>query len=203
MANTPGIGSQSTPNNEEGKSAESARDNKLPENSKDNLDARLDHAIEETFPTSDPISVVVTKQAPAQGPGQAAPAAFSDRSQEGRDQAEQETAEELLDQVKEALHDVAQTTSGTVREAYREGQRYMRQARNRYPEAARYYHEGGRAVRQRMVENPWPSLLVAGAVGYALAWMIHSKPFSRNRQVPDYARTRRGYASHRGDQHEV
>jgi hypothetical protein len=33
----------------------------LPENSKENLDAKLDHAIEETFPTSDPISVSITK----------------------------------------------------------------------------------------------------------------------------------------------
>ncbi len=33
----------------------------LPENSKENLDKKLDHAIEETFPTSDPISVKITK----------------------------------------------------------------------------------------------------------------------------------------------
>ncbi len=36
-------------------------DRKLPENSKENLDKKLDHAIEETFPTSDPISVSITK----------------------------------------------------------------------------------------------------------------------------------------------
>jgi hypothetical protein len=36
-------------------------DSQLPENSQENLDARLDHAIEETFPTSDPISVTITK----------------------------------------------------------------------------------------------------------------------------------------------
>ncbi len=33
----------------------------LPENSKENLDKKLDHAIEETFPTSDPVSVSITK----------------------------------------------------------------------------------------------------------------------------------------------
>ena len=37
------------------------QDRKLPENSKENLDKKLDHAIEETFPTSDPISVKITK----------------------------------------------------------------------------------------------------------------------------------------------
>jgi ElaB/YqjD/DUF883 family membrane-anchored ribosome-binding protein len=169
----------------------------LPENSKENLDARLDHAIEETFPTSDPISVVVTKQATAQEPGEAAPAASSGQSREGQDQAEQETAEQLLDQVREALQDVAQTASGTARAAYREGQRHLRQARDRYPEAARSFQESRRAVRQQVTENPWPWLLMVGAVGYALAWMIHSKPQGQRKPVPDHARTRGRYAPHR------
>jgi hypothetical protein len=63
MVNTPSISSQSTSDREAGKAAESPPDNKLPENSKENLDARLDHAIEETFPTSDPVSVTITKGA--------------------------------------------------------------------------------------------------------------------------------------------
>ena len=37
------------------------KDEKLPENSKKNLDEKLDNALEETFPTSDPISVKITK----------------------------------------------------------------------------------------------------------------------------------------------
>ena len=36
-------------------------DEKLPENSKKTLDKKLDHALEETFPTSDPVSVKITK----------------------------------------------------------------------------------------------------------------------------------------------
>jgi hypothetical protein len=37
------------------------KDKKLPENSKKSLDKKLDHALEETFPTSDPVSVKITK----------------------------------------------------------------------------------------------------------------------------------------------
>jgi hypothetical protein len=33
----------------------------LVENSSENLDRKLDHALEETFPTSDPVSVKITK----------------------------------------------------------------------------------------------------------------------------------------------
>ena len=37
------------------------KDKKLAENSQKSLDKKLDHALEETFPTSDPVSVKITK----------------------------------------------------------------------------------------------------------------------------------------------
>jgi len=37
------------------------KDERLQENSKKSLDKKLDHALEETFPTSDPVSVKITK----------------------------------------------------------------------------------------------------------------------------------------------
>ena len=40
-------------------------DKTLPENSKENLDRKLDHAIEETFPTRDPVSVTITQGGPS------------------------------------------------------------------------------------------------------------------------------------------
>ncbi len=36
-------------------------DHKLAENSKENLDEKLDNAAEESFPSSDPVSVKITK----------------------------------------------------------------------------------------------------------------------------------------------
>ncbi len=61
MVNTPGISGQCNSDKEEDRFAEGSPDNRLPENSQENLDSRLDHAIEETFPTSDPVSVTITK----------------------------------------------------------------------------------------------------------------------------------------------
>ncbi len=66
MADAPSAQRQSNPGEVTSQPGTCPPDCDLPENSKENLDARLDHAIEETFPTSDPISVVVTKQATAQ-----------------------------------------------------------------------------------------------------------------------------------------
>jgi hypothetical protein len=40
---------------------ERTQDCDITENSSENLEQRLDHALEETFPTSDPVSVRITK----------------------------------------------------------------------------------------------------------------------------------------------
>jgi hypothetical protein len=50
-----------SPTEEERKPPKDIVDEELPENSKENVDEKLDNAIEETFPTSDPISVKITK----------------------------------------------------------------------------------------------------------------------------------------------
>jgi ElaB/YqjD/DUF883 family membrane-anchored ribosome-binding protein len=159
-------------------------DNKLPENSQENLDARLDHAIEETFPTSDPVSVTITK-----GPEPDRP------DQEVR--PERDSTKQVLDHVREALHDVTEQASGQARELYHRGERYVQQAGERYPEAERYIRAGERAVTQRVTANPLLALFMAGVAGYALAWLIHGKKGDRKPDVPDYSRTRRGYALHR------
>jgi ElaB/YqjD/DUF883 family membrane-anchored ribosome-binding protein len=194
MVNPLGVNGQSTPDKDGGKSIESSLDNSLPENSQENLDARLDHAIEETFPTSDPVSVTITKGPEPDGPDQ------ERRSSSAGDQGgppEQDSTEQILDQVREALHDVADQASGAARDMYSRGEHYARQAREQYPEAERYIREGQRAVTQRIAGNPLLALLMAGVAGYALAWMIHGQRRGSDEHVPDYGRTDRGYAPHR------
>src|SRR5215213_5999154 len=112
MANASGISSRSTPDREEHKSVECPPDNSLPENSQENLDARLDHAIEETFPTSDPVSVTITK---GPEPDRSDQQAGASPAEEQQRQPRQDSTEHVLDQVREALHDVADQTSGAAR----------------------------------------------------------------------------------------
>jgi ElaB/YqjD/DUF883 family membrane-anchored ribosome-binding protein len=194
MVNAPSLSGQSNPDREEGKSAKCPPDSKLPENSQENLDSRLDHAIEETFPTSDPVSVTITK-GPA--PDQEARSSSGDNQQ---GQPEHDTTEQVLDQVREALSDVADQASGAARDAYEQGRRYVRQAGERYPQSERYARQGQQAVTDRMAENPLLSLVVAGTIGYVLGWMIHGQRQGRDEHVPDYGRTNRGYAPHRDEQ---
>ncbi|QRM34305.1 hypothetical protein [Microvirga sp. VF16] len=198
MANASGIGSQPTPDRAEPKSAECPPDNMLPENSQESLDARLDHAIEETFPTSDPVSVTITKGPEPDRSDQEANISSAD-DQQG--QPEQGSTEHVLDQVREALNDVAGSAAEAVGTVYSQGERYVRHAGERYPQAERYVREGQSLVGRYTTGNPLLSLFVAGALGYALAWMIHGERRNRDRRVPDYARTRRDYASQGDAQH--
>jgi ElaB/YqjD/DUF883 family membrane-anchored ribosome-binding protein len=194
MVNVSGISSQLTSDQEKGKSPECPPDSKLPENSQENLDARLDHAIEETFPTSDPVSVTITKGPEPDRPDQETRASSAEEQQ---GQPEQGSTEHVLDQVREALNDVADQASGAAHEVYRRGEHYFRQAREQYPEAERYIDESQRVVTRRVAENPLLALFVAGAIGYALAWMIHGQRRTREAYMPEYGRTDRGYAPHR------
>lgn len=197
MVNASGVSSQSTPDQEKGQPAECPPDNKLPENSQENLDARLDHAIEETFPTSDPVSVTITKGPEPHRPDQEASSSSADDQQS---RAEQGSTEHVLDQVREALNDVAESATEAAGNVYSQGERYARQLGEQYPEAQRYVREGQSLVARYTTENPLLSLVMAGAIGYALAWMINRERRNREPDVPDYGRTDRGYAPHRGQQ---
>jgi hypothetical protein len=139
--------------------------NPHPENSKENLDRKLDHAIEETFPTSDPVSVTITKGG-AIDYGSPADAAASSAHQEG-------LAPDLIDRTKETISDLAGSASEAAREAYRQGARYVDELGERYPSAERYYREGTDALRQTATENPMLTLAVGVMIGYALARLVH------------------------------
>jgi hypothetical protein len=194
MVNVPEIGGRSNPDREEANSAKPPSDNDLAENSQENLDVRLDHAIEETFPTSDPVSVTITK---GPEPEQEARSSAADDRQS---HPQQDSTEQILDQVREALHDVAEQTSEAARDVYNRGKHYARQVREDYPEAERYMREGQRVVAQRMTGSPLLALFMAGVAGYALAWLIHGQKRNRESGVPDYGRTGRAYAPHRDKQ---
>jgi hypothetical protein len=120
--------------------------------------------------------------------------------EEQQGQPRQGSTEHVLDQVREALNDVAGSATEVVGAVYRQGENYARQAGERYPQAQRYVREGQSLVARYTTENPLLSLFMAGAIGYALAWMIHRERRNQEPDVPDYGRTDRGYAPHRGQE---
>jgi hypothetical protein len=166
-------------------------DKTLPGNAQANLDRKLDHAVEETFPTSDPVSVSVTRHGIGDGNQGSSPA------QGGAERGLQSTAERFVEQASETIGNLAADPIGAAQHAYEEGRRFARAASDRYPDAERYYREGTQSARQQASENPILTLLVGIGLGYALGWLIHTDRSDRDQRVPDHARTGRGYAAHK------
>jgi hypothetical protein len=166
----------------------SSTDKSLPENTKENLDRKLDHAIKETFPTSDPVSVTITKGGAIDYDSEDATSPANPSVQGG-----QTRAENLLRQTKETAGGVAGAASEAARDAFNQGRRYADAARRRYPEADRYYREGLGTVRYQASDNPFLTLLIGFGLGYALAWVIHTGKSDTREGVPEYARTKRRY----------
>ena len=164
--------------------------NTLSENSKQKLDKKLDRAVEETFPASDPVSMSITKGGGIDYGRVSAPTT-PPKAQETS------TAEHILTEAKEKLSEAGSTVSEAAHEAYAQGSRYVREVMDEYPEAERYYRQGTAAVRRHTAENPLLTLVLGLGIGYALALIIHGFASSGTKGVPDYARTRRVYAPHR------
>lgn len=163
-------------------------DKTLPENSRERLDRKLDHAVEETFPTSDPVSVMITKGGAIDYDEYGNPASGDPPRGRG------DTGDGLLGQAKETLGAAAASASEMARGAYDQGRRYARRASVRYPQAERLYRQGSRAVREYAPENPVLVALLGAVAGYGIAWMIHHGRWrDRADEVPRYARIRERY----------
>jgi sporulation protein YlmC with PRC-barrel domain len=106
------------------------------------------------------------------------------------------STESLADQAATTVSDVASSASDIARGAYDQGQRYVRQAGERYPQAQRYYQRAAETIGHQISEAPVTSLLAVGAVGLGMAWLIGG--LSRNQErAPSRGRTRRDYPGQR------
>jgi sporulation protein YlmC with PRC-barrel domain len=106
------------------------------------------------------------------------------------------STESLVDQARNTAADVASRASDVARDAYDQGQRYVREADDRYPEAQRYYQRATQAIGDRITEAPLTSLLAVGAVGLGLAWIMGGQTRSQERGS-NRGRTRRDFPGQR------
>jgi sporulation protein YlmC with PRC-barrel domain len=106
------------------------------------------------------------------------------------------STDSLVDQARNTVADVADRASEVARGAYDQGQRYVREAGDRYPEAQRYYQRASQTIERQFTDAPLVSLLAVGAVGLSMAWIIGGLTRSQERE-PSHARTRRDYPGQR------
>lgn len=82
-------------------------------------------------------------------------------SVEGRFREAHGKAQDAFGEAKDKLTDVADDVSGYASDAYDRSGEYLR--------------DGSRAVSAQVEENPLVALLIAGAVGYGLALLLHAR----------------------------
>lgn len=92
-------------------------------------------------------------------------------------------------QAKETLRSAATSASKVARAAYDQGEDLVRDARERYPDAERYYQSGAETLRH-YAGQPVIAFLVGIGVGVALYRLAESWSERQSEDVPDYARTR-------------
>lgn len=97
--------------------------------------------------------------------------------------------DDVAKQAKDTLSSATESVSEVARDAYEQGERFVQEARERYPEAARYYRESSDLVRHS-AENPLITLLVGVGLGFALARVADAIWDGSRDDVPDYARRR-------------
>jgi sporulation protein YlmC with PRC-barrel domain len=117
---------------------------------------------------------------------------------QGNAQGSGGSPESLVDQARNTAADLAGRASDVAREAYDQGQQYVLQASDRYPEAQRYYQRASQTIERQFTNAPLVSLLAVGAVGLSMAWIIGGLTRSQERESSgskprrDYPRQRSG-----------
>ncbi len=165
-----------------------SNDKALPENAKGRLDRRLDHGIEETFPTSDPVSVTITKGGASDDDDGAVPVRPAERSGD-------RAGGSYLDQAQAGLNEAGDRAWKAGRSAYDQGQRYAAQALDRWPQAERHLRESTSTLRTYASAYPLVTLAAGATLGFALAKLMAGG--RQSERVPDYARTRRTYSPYK------
>jgi len=118
----------------------------------------VDDTVDDSFPASDPPAWTTTgaKSVAAKLERDEA----SDRTESGGDGDGTGTGRRAMDEA-----------SRLAREAYRRSADYVERGREYLPRAG----EAARVVARPVEQYPLMALLVAGAVGYGLAWLIHGR----------------------------
>lgn len=89
-------------------------------------------------------------------------------SVEGRFREAQGKAQDAFGQAKDTLRDVADNAGDYARNA-------TDYAKDAYDRSGSYLRDGRSAVGSRVEENPLIALVIAGAVGYGLALLLHGR----------------------------
>lgn len=128
----------------------------------------VDDTVDDSFPASDPPAWTTSNQ----------------KSVAAQCYVEEEAGrmdEEALLPFDQGLQDegLAQSLSGRASRLagnlYRRGETYLQEGRRRGAQAERYYREGTKVMSRSAGEHPLMAVVIAGAVGCTLGWLLGSR----------------------------
>ncbi len=104
-------------------------------------------------------------------------------SVEGRYREVEGRVQETLGQARERARDVAEDAKARAQQAYGQARERVRDTADdlqdyvgdAYDRGGTYVRHGHRVVSARVEESPFLALLIAGAVGYGLALLVHGR----------------------------
>jgi len=122
----------------------------------------VDDAVDDSFPASDPPAWTTS----------ASKSVAAECEPDALNEAPVPPGQGLDEQSPTNLWATAEQASDTARDLYQRGRTYLEQGRRYMPEAERYYRQGVESVGRPVQEHPVAALLVIGALGCALGWML-------------------------------
>jgi ElaB/YqjD/DUF883 family membrane-anchored ribosome-binding protein len=122
----------------------------------------VDDTVDDSFPASDPPAW--TTSASKSVAAECEPEALND--------APVPPGQGLDEGLSTTLWSTAEQAADTARDLYQRSRTYVERGRRYVPEAERYYRQGAETIGRPVQEHPVAALLVIGALGCALGWML-------------------------------
>jgi ElaB/YqjD/DUF883 family membrane-anchored ribosome-binding protein len=122
----------------------------------------VDDTVDDSFPASDPPAWTTS----------ASKSVAAECEPEALNEAPVPPGEGLDEQSSISLQSVAGQATDTARDLYERGRTYLERGRRYVPEAEHYYWQGAESIGRPVQEHPVAALVVIGALGCALGWML-------------------------------
>jgi ElaB/YqjD/DUF883 family membrane-anchored ribosome-binding protein len=122
----------------------------------------VDDTVDDSFPASDPPAWTTS----------ASKSVAAECEPDALNEVPVPPGQGLEEQASSTLRATAGQAADAARDFYQRGRTYVEQGRRYVPEAERYYRQGTEAIGRPVQEHPVAALLVIGALGCALGWML-------------------------------
>lgn len=122
----------------------------------------VDDTVDDSFPASDPPAWTTS----------ASKSVAAECEPDTLNEAPVPPGQGLDEQSSTTRRSTAEQAADTARDLYQRGRTYLEQGRRYMPEAERYYRQGVETFGRPVQEHPVAALLVIGALGCALGWML-------------------------------